>query len=58
MELWAIIEPSPIFSERAPVPPLDPPAGTKFLEVLDAHFVTENPVLNRRVAWHQISQGQ
>ncbi len=57
-ELWAAIERSPIFSETAPVLPATLPVGTSLLEILDAHFITENPVFNRRVAWYQISQNQ
>ncbi len=57
-ELWAAIERSPIFSETAPILPATPPVGTSLLEILDAHFITENPVFNRRVAWYQISQNQ
>ena len=48
----------PVFSETAPVLPATPPVGTSLLEILDAHFVTENPVVNRRKARYQISQNQ
>ncbi len=34
------------------------PVGTSLLEILDAHFITENLLFNRRVAWYQISQNQ
>ncbi len=57
-ELKAALERSPIFSETAKVLASDPTVGTSLMEILDAHFATENPVFNRRVAWYQISQSQ
>ncbi len=57
-ELVAALERSPIFSETTPVLASDPPVGTSLMEILDAHFVTDNPVFNRPVAWYQISQSQ
>ena len=55
-ELWSALERSQTFNETAPVIPLNPPTGESLLELLDLHFVAENPVFNRRVAWHQITQ--
>lgn len=57
-ELWTAIEHSQTFAENAPVLPADPATGDSLLEMLDLHFVAENPVFNRRVAWHQITQSQ